>query len=54
MVFGEREEILKIAKERLAVVKKTFPKAFLANPEDVSVIYLLADDKDKYFEFAAV
>ena len=53
-VFGEREEILKIAKERLAVVKKTFPKAFLANPEDVSVIYLLADDKDKYFEFAAV
>lgn len=54
MVFGEREEILKIAKERLAVVKKTFPKAFLANPEDVSVIYLLVDDKDKYFEFAAV
>ena len=54
MVFGEREEILKIAKERLAVVKKTFPKAFLANPEEGSVIYLLADDKDKYFEFAAV
>ena len=54
MVFGEREEVLKIAKERLAEVKKTFPKAFLANPEDVSVIYLLSDDKDTYFEFAAV
>lgn len=54
MQFGEREEILALAKKRLAEVKKTFPKAFLANPDDVNVIYLLADDKDKYFKYAAV
>ena len=53
MVFGEREEILPMAKKRLEIVKKTFPKAFLADVKDVSVIYLLAEEKEHYYEHAA-
>ena len=53
MAFGEREEILPMAKKRLEIVKKTFPKAFLADVEDVSVIYLLAEEKEHYYEYAA-
>lgn len=40
MNFGERAEMLALAKARLAEVKKRFPKAILVNPDDVSVIYL--------------
>ena len=53
MAFGEREEILPMAKKRLEIVKKTFPKAFLADVKDVSVIYLLAEEKEHYYEHAA-
>ena len=53
MAFGEREEILPMAQKRLETVKKTFPKAFLADFKDVSVIYLLAEEKEHYYEYAA-
>ena len=53
MAFGEREEILPMAQKRLEIVKKTFPKAFLADVKDVSVIYLLAEEKEHYYEYAA-
>lgn len=53
MAFGEREEILPMAEKRLKAVKERFPKAFLADYRDVSVIYLLAEEKDYYHEFAA-
>ena len=53
MAFGEREEILPMAKKRLEIVKKTFPKAFLADVQDVSVIYLLAEEKEHYYEYAS-
>jgi len=53
MVFGEREEILPLAQKRLETVKKQFPKAFLADFRDVSVIYLLAEEKEHYYEYAA-
>lgn len=53
MVFGEREEILPLAQKRLEVVKLKFPKAFLADWRDVSVIYLLAQEKEYYYEYAA-
>jgi formate dehydrogenase iron-sulfur subunit len=52
MNFGERADMLKLAEERLANVKKTFPKASLADPEDVNVIYLLTDAPDTYHEYA--
>ena len=53
MAFGERAEMLPLAQKRLENAKKRWPKAFLADMEDVNVIYLLADTKDKYYEFAA-
>ena len=52
MRFGERDVMLKIAEERLAEVRKTFPNAMLADPEDVSVIFLLIDDPGNYHENA--
>ena len=52
MSFGDREDMLKLAEERLAKVKRTFPKATLADPDDVNVIYLLTDTPDTYFEHA--
>ncbi|AMK11929.1 4Fe-4S dicluster domain-containing protein [Pseudodesulfovibrio indicus] len=52
MNFGEREDMLKLAEQRLAKLKKQWPKAMLADPEDVNVIYLLTDDPANYHEFA--
>ena len=52
MVFGEREEILPLARKRLENIKKRFPKAFLADVKDVSVIYLLAEEKEHYYDYA--
>ena len=53
MVFGEREEILPLAQKRLEEARKRFPKAFLADFTEVSVIYLLAEEKEHYYEYAA-
>jgi formate dehydrogenase iron-sulfur subunit len=52
MSFGDREEILKKANKRLEEVQGIYKDAMLANPEDVRVIYLLADDPKKYHKFA--
>lgn len=48
MNFGEREEIMALAEQRLASVKKTHPKAMLADPYDVNVIFLLGDAPERY------
>lgn len=52
MFFGDREEVLDMARKRLAIAKKTFPKAFLADYKDVNVIYLLSEEKEYYYEYA--
>lgn len=52
MNFGEREDMLDLARRRLAEVKKTHPKAMLTDPEDVNVIFLLLDEPIKYHSFA--
>jgi formate dehydrogenase iron-sulfur subunit len=52
MNFGEREDMLKLAEERLATLKKKWPKASLADPEDVNVIFLMIDTPDTYHEYA--
>jgi len=52
MNFGERQAMLDMAKARLAVVQKTYPKAMLADPDTVNVIYLLIDEPKKYHEFS--
>ena len=53
MQFGEREDILKIAGNRLDEVKRVHKNATLVNPESVRVIFLLKDVPEKYYQFAA-
>jgi formate dehydrogenase iron-sulfur subunit len=52
MNFGERDEMLALAKKRLAEVKKARPKAQLLNPDDVNVVYLVEEDPKLYHEYA--
>lgn len=52
MNFGNREEILAMAKKRLSVVKKTQPKAQLLDPDDIRVVYLVTETPNLYHKFA--
>ena len=52
MNFGEREDMIKLAKERLAAVKKDFPEAMLGDLEYDSVIYLLTFKPERYWKHA--
>jgi formate dehydrogenase iron-sulfur subunit len=52
MNFGDRKAMLEMANKRLEQVKGTYQDAMLANPDDVRVIFLLADDPKKYHKFA--
>jgi formate dehydrogenase iron-sulfur subunit len=52
MVFGERDNIVDMAKKRAAELKKTYPKAAALNADDVRVIYVVKGDPKKYYEFA--
>lgn len=52
MNFGERTEIMALAEKRLAVAKKTHPKAMLADAQDVNVIFLLIDEPKNYWEYS--
>ena len=52
MNFGERDEIMALAKERLAVAKKKYPNARLLDPEDVRTIYLVGFDPMHYHDKA--
>lgn len=52
MNFGDRGAILQMANKRLEQVKGTYKDAMLANPDDVRVIFLLADDPKNYHKFA--
>ncbi len=48
MNFGDREKMLDLAQQRLAAVRKEYPKALLADADDVNVIYLLIDEPQNY------
>ena len=48
MAFGDRDAIMKQAKDHLAVAKKKYPKAQLLDPDDVRVIFLVGDDPNLY------
>ena len=52
MNFGDRADMLALAKKRLAVVKKRSPKAQLLDPDDVRVIFLVCQDPKLYHNFA--
>ena len=53
MNFGHRDAILKMAENRLDEVRKVHRRASLIVPESVRVIFLVKDDPEKYYEFAA-
>ncbi len=52
MNFGDREEMLALARQRLGEVQKKAPKATLIDPDDVSVIYLVTHDPKLYYEYS--
>jgi len=52
MNFGERDEMLKLANEKLAALKAKYPKAQLLDADQVRVIYLVLDDPKKYHKNA--
>ncbi|EPR37314.1 4Fe-4S ferredoxin, iron-sulpur binding domain-containing protein [Desulfovibrio sp. X2] len=52
MNFGDREDILAMANKRLDEVKKRYPKAVLANPDSVRVIFLCHFDPTLFHKFA--
>jgi formate dehydrogenase iron-sulfur subunit len=52
MAFGDRDAILKQAKDHLAMAKKNYPQAKLLDPDDVRVIYLVGYDPLLYHENA--
>jgi formate dehydrogenase iron-sulfur subunit len=43
MQFGDRKEMLKMAKERVAALKSLYPEARILDEEEVSVFYLIVD-----------
>jgi len=49
--FGDREQMLAMAKKRLAVIKKDFPDAQLVDEDYVNVIYLIKYKPESYHDF---
>jgi len=52
MHFGDREEIVELARKRLQQVQSRFPQAMLIDPDEVRVIYLVAYEPKRYHDFA--
>lgn len=53
MVFGERDEMLKVAQARVEELKKTYPKAKALDINDVRVVFIVTDDPKKYHKHAS-
>jgi formate dehydrogenase iron-sulfur subunit len=52
MNFGDRDEMMALAQERLKITQQKHPKAMLLDPDDVNVIYLVAQAPSLYAEYA--
>lgn len=50
--FGDEADMKKLAKERLAEVKKKFGKGEILDANDVRVLYIVIDDYPKYLKSA--
>ena len=50
MNYGDEEDMLALAHERLKEVRKEFPKAYLGDPGNVRVIYLYQTDHRLYYQ----
>ena len=51
--LGEREEMLALAKKRLADLLPRFPKARIVDAPEVNVFYVLAEEPEHYHEYAS-
>jgi len=51
--FGERDEMLALAQQRLEVLQKQFPEAQLLDPDVFGVIYLITDKPELYHPLLA-
>lgn len=52
MNFGDRDDMLALAAERLEKAKRSHPRAVLIDPDDVSVVFLALEDPALYYSFA--
>ena len=52
MNFGDRDEMVVLAENRLKTLKKKHPKAMLLDPNDLNVIYLVTQAPALYSEYA--
>ena len=52
MRFGERNDMLALARRRLSVVKQEFPEASILDEDSVRVIYLITLRRELYHELA--
>jgi formate dehydrogenase iron-sulfur subunit len=52
MNFGDRDQVMAMAQKRLAMAQKTHPKAKLLDPDDIRVIFLVAEEPKHYHTFA--
>ena len=52
MNFGDRAEMLDLAKNRLTVVRRAHPKTMLLDPDDIRAIFMVAHDPALYHEHA--
>jgi formate dehydrogenase iron-sulfur subunit len=50
MNFGARQDMLRLAQARRDQVASRYPNAMLVDPEEVSAIYLIAFEPNRYFE----
>ena len=50
MNFGDREEMIELANQRLEEVKKRYPEAVLGNVDDVRVFFLFQQKPELYFK----
>lgn len=51
MNFGDRDQMLALAQQRLTQVGKQHPNAQLVDADEVNVIYLISEAPAEYFEF---
>ena len=53
MSFGNREDIVGLAKSRLSELRRTDRKVSLVDPASVRVIFLVEDHPEKYHRYAS-
>jgi formate dehydrogenase iron-sulfur subunit len=53
LVFGERDKILDLVKQRVEELKPKFPKTQALRPDETRFIFIVTDDPNKYYEWAS-